>query len=95
MSPKVKTILTLCIILIGIPVYATLLVLLRDFINLFIFVVTSLLCLGLTSYGLYEVVFEEMNRRHVMHEQLYHGKSKEVQKWLDFFLDYFGDEELE
>mgnify|MGYP003339095624 CR=1 FL=1 len=36
MSPKVKTILILCIILIGIPVFATLLVLLRDFINLFI-----------------------------------------------------------
>ena len=35
-----------------------------------------------------------MNKRNVIHEDLYYGRSAEVQKFLDFFLDYFGDEEM-
>ena len=94
MSPKVKTILALCIILISFPALIFLLILLRDFLYLIVFVVTSTLCIGLTGYGLYEVIYEEMNKRHVAHEELYYGRSAEVRRFLDFFLDYFGDEEF-
>jgi len=94
MSPKVKTILALCIILISFPALIFLLILLRDFLYLIVFAVTSTLCIGLTGYGLYEVIYEEMNKRHVVHEELYYGRSAEVQRFLDFFLDYFGDEEI-
>jgi hypothetical protein len=95
MTPKVKTVLTVCGIVVLFPAVALLLILLKDFLNLIFVIVLFSSCLGLTTIGLYEVISEEMNRRHVMHEELYYGKSKEVQRWLDFYLDYFGSEELE
>ena len=94
MTPKVKSILTVCGILALFPILTTLLILFHDFLYLFIAITSISSCLGITGYVLYEVVYEEMNKRHVMHEQLYHGRSAEYQRWLDFFLDYFGDEEF-
>jgi hypothetical protein len=94
MTPKVKTILTVCVIVASFPVLTMLLILFRDYLNIIAIVVLFLTCLGLTVYGLYEVVYEEINRRHKLHEELYFGKSAEVRRWLDFFLDYFGLEEL-
>ena len=95
MTPKVKTILTICGIVASFPLLALLLILLRDYLNIIAVIVLFSTCLGLFCYGMYEVLFEEYDRRHNMHEELYHGKSAEVRRWLDFFLDYFGLEEYE
>jgi hypothetical protein len=94
MTPKVKTILTVCGIVAIFPILTILLVLLRDYLNIIAVVVLFLTCLGLLVVPLYNDIHEEMNRRHMVHEELYHGKSEEVRKWLDFFLDFFGLEEL-
>lgn len=94
MTPKVKTILTVCGIVTIFPILITLLILLHDYLNIIAVVLLFTFCLVLFCYGMYEVFFEEYTRRHLMHEELYHGKSAEVRRWLDFFLDYFGLEEL-
>jgi hypothetical protein len=95
MTPKVKTILTVCGIVASFPLLALLLILLRDYLNIIAVVILFTSCLGLTGYFLYEEVYEEVTRRQKLHDELYYGKSAEVRRWLDFFLDYFGDEELE
>ena len=94
MTPKVKTILTVCGIVAMFPILTLLLILLRDYLNIIIIVITFSSCLGIFCYGMYEVLYEEFNRRNRIHEELYHGKSAEVRRWLDFFLTYFGDKEL-
>ena len=94
MTPKVKTILIVCGIVSFFPISVALLIWLHDFLYLFITVITISSCLVITAYGLYEVVYEEMTRRSRIHEELYHGKSAEVRRWLDFFLKYFGESEL-
>lgn len=94
MNPKYKSILITAGVLLGIPLMVFLLIVFRDFLNIFFIVILFLTCLGLTSYGLYQVVYEELTERSNLHEQLYHGKSPEVRRWLDFFLDYFGAGEL-
>jgi hypothetical protein len=94
MTPKVKSILAVCGIVASFPLLVLLLVLFHDFLYIFIIIVTFFSCLGLTMYGLYEVILEEMTRRSKIHEDLYHGQTPEMRRWLDFFLTYFGDNEL-
>jgi len=93
MNEKQKTILFVMGTLLSIPFTIWFIVFFRDFLYLIAFVSTTLACIGLTAYGLYEEIHTEMTFRHRVHEQLYHGKSKEYAKRLDFFLDYFGDSE--
>jgi hypothetical protein len=95
MTPKVKTILTVCGIVTIFPILTLLLILLRDYLNIISIIILFSACIVLLVVPLYHDIYEELNRRHVIHEQLYYGKSAEVRRWLDFFLDYFGDEELE
>ena len=90
MTPKVKTILTVCGIVVMFPILTLLLILLRDYLNIIFIVITFSSCLGIFCYGMYEVLYEEYTKRHKVHEMLYHGKSKEYAKRLDFYLDYFG-----
>lgn len=94
MTPKVKAILTVCGIVIIFPILIILLVLFHDYLNIIAIIILIPACLGLLVVPLYHDVYEELTRRHRMHEELYHGKSAEVRRWLDFFLDYFGDGEL-
>jgi hypothetical protein len=93
MNEKQKTILFVMGTLLSIPFTIWFIVFFRDFFYLIAFVSTALACIGLTGYGLYEEIHQELTFRHIIHEQLYHGKSKEYAKRLDFFLDYFGDSE--
>jgi len=93
MNEKQKTILFVMGTLLSIPFTIWFIVFFRDFLYLIAFVSTTLACIGLTSYGLYEEIYEELTFSHRVHEQLYHGKSKDYAKRLDFFLDYFGDSE--
>lgn len=90
MTPKVKTILTVCGIVASFPVLITLLILFRDYLNIIVIFITFSSCIAITCYGLYQEISEELRHRHYVHEMLYHGKSKEYARRLDFYLDYFG-----
>ena len=94
MKPEHKSILITSSVVLSFPLTVFLLILFRDFIYLAIFAVTFLASFGIGSYAVYEVIHEEVTRRSRIHEELYHGKSAEVRRWLDFFLKYFGESEL-
>ena len=76
--------------LLSIPFTIWFIVFFRDFLYLFVFIISSVSCIAITAYGLYKEIHEELTRHHDIHEFLYHGKSIEYAKRLDFFLDYFG-----
>ena len=90
MNEKQKSILFVMGTLLSIPFTIWFIVFFRDFLYLFVFIISSVSCIGITAYGLYKEVHEELSHRHYVHELLYHGKSKEYAKRLDFYLDYFG-----
>ena len=94
MKPEHKSLLLTSSVVLSFPLTVFLLIVFRDFIYVTIFVTTFLASFGIGSYAMYEVIHEEVTRRSRMHEQLYHGKSAEIRRWLDFFLTYFGDKEL-
>lgn len=94
MKPQQKSILISFSVVLGLPLTVFLLILFRDFIYLAIFIICCLICLTIGSFAVYEAVHEELTKRSRIHEQLYHGKSPEVRRWLDFFLKYFRLEEL-
>jgi hypothetical protein len=94
MKPEQKSLLLTSSVVLLFPLTVFLLIVFRDFIYLTIFAITFLLSFSIGSYAVYEVIQEEVTRRSRMHEQLYHGKTAEVRRWLDFFLSYFGDKDL-
>ena len=94
MKESHKSLLIVAGTLLSVPLTILFIVLFHDFLYLIAFVSCVLACIGLTGYGLYEEIYEELTFRHHVHEQLYHGKSKDYAKRLDFFLDYFGDSEF-
>jgi hypothetical protein len=94
MKPEHKSLLLTSSVVLLFPLTVFLLIVFRDFIYLTIFAITFLLSFSIGSYAVYEVIHEEVTRRSRMHEQLYHGKTAEVRRWLDFFLSYFGDKDL-
>lgn len=94
MKPEHKSLLLTSSVVLLFPLTVFLLIVFRDFIYLTIFIITFLASFSIGSYAVYEVIHEEVTRRSRMHEELYHGKSPEVRRWLDFFLSYFGDKDL-
>jgi hypothetical protein len=90
MNEKQKSILFVMGTLLSIPFTIWFIVFFRDFLYLFTFIISLVSCIAITAYGLYQIIYEELTIRHRVHEMLYHGKSKEYAKRLDFFLDYFG-----
>ena len=94
MKPEHKSLLLTSSVVLLFPLTVFSLIVFRDFIYLTIFAITFLLSFSIGSYAVYEVIHEEVTRRSSMHEQLYHGKTAEVRRWLDFFLSYFGDKDL-
>ena len=90
MNEKQKIILFVMGTLISIPFTIWFIVFFRDFLYLFTFIVTSVSCIALFAYGLYQEIYEEITFRRHVHELLYNGKSEEYRRRLDFYLDYFG-----
>lgn len=90
MNEKQKSILFVMGTLLSIPFTIWFIVFFRDFLYLFVFIISSVSCIAIAAYGLYKEIYEELTFRHHVHEMLYHGKSKEYAKRLDFYLDYFG-----
>ena len=73
--------------LIAAPV---LLVLLRDFIYITIVVTTIVACIAITVWGIWDQVWNEINARDKMIEDLYARCNSEKQRWYTkFYIEYF------
>jgi len=73
--------------LIAAPV---LLVLLRDFIYITIIVITMVACIVVTIWGTWEDIYNEIQARDKMIEDLYARCNSEKQRWFTkFYIEYF------
>jgi len=67
-----------------------LLVLLRDFIYITIVVTTIVACIAITVWGIWDQVWNEINARDKMIEDLYARCNSEKQRWYTkFYIEYF------
>jgi hypothetical protein len=74
--------------LIAVPV---LLVLFREYIYITIIIATFTTCLVGTVWGIWEDVYNEIQARDKMIEDLYARCNSEKQRWFTkFYIDYFG-----
>ncbi len=73
--------------LIAVPV---LLVLFRDYIHITVIITTFIACLVVTVWGMWEDLYNEMQARDKMIEDLYARCNSEKQKWFTkFYIEYF------
>jgi hypothetical protein len=73
--------------LIAVPV---LLVLFRDYIHITVIITTFIACLVVTVWGMWEDLYNEMQARDKMIEDLYARCNSEKQRWFTkFYIEYF------
>jgi hypothetical protein len=73
--------------LIAAPV---LLVLLRDYIYITVILTTFITCLVVTTWGIWEYIYNEIHARDKMIEDLYARCNSEKQRWFTkFYIEYF------
>lgn len=78
------------LIVLGLLFTPLLVVLLRDYINIFIVISTFTLSVGLTSYYLYIDIKEELDWKKKQIEMLTHGFDAEKMRFFNFFMNYFN-----
>ena len=73
--------------LIAVP---TLLVLFRDYIYITVIITTFTTCLVVTVWGIWEDIYNEIQARNDMIEDLYARCNSEKQRWFTkFYIEYF------
>ena len=71
--------------------FPVLLVLLRDYIYITVIATTFTTCLVVTVWGIWEDIYNEIQAREKMIEDLYARCNSEKQRWFTkFYIEYFG-----
>lgn len=78
------------LIVAGLLLSPVFIILLADFINIIIIIVTFSLCFSLVAYYLYIDIKEELDRKEKQIEDLTHGFDAEKMRFFKFFMDYFN-----
>ena len=67
-----------------------LIILLRDFILVTIFISSVIACITLTCWGMWDEYWPQIYARQKMIDELYYlAKTPEQKKWTKFFIEYF------
>lgn len=87
---KKKTALIILGCFIGLILFFTLLILIRDFIPIIVVAITFSTVIGLTAWGLWDELWPEIHARDKMIAELYElAVTEEQKKWTKFFIEYF------
>ena len=85
-----KTQYQAALIVAGLILMPVFIVLLADFINIIIVIVTFSLCFSLVAYYLYIDIKEELDRKNKQIEELTHNFDAEKKRFFKFFMDFFN-----
>ena len=77
---KKKTALIILAFFVGLILFFTLLIAIRDFIPIIVFTITTLATIGLTAWGLWDELWPEVYARDKMIQELYDLAVSEEQK---------------
>ena len=87
---KTKTALLIIGSFFALFALVALIIILRDFIYAAIFITSSIACLALTGWGLWDEYWQELYAHEKMIDDLYHlANTAEQKKWTKFFIEYF------
>lgn len=85
-----KTSYKSALIVLGLFLIPVFVVLLADYINIIIVIITFSLCFGLVPYYLYIDIKAELDWKKSEYERLTHGFNSEKLRFYKFFMDYFN-----
>lgn len=90
MKAKQKAALVIAGTFAAVITVPVLLVLLRDFIYITVIITTFTTCLVVTVWGMWEYIYNEIQARDKMIEDLYARCNSEKQRWYTkFYIEYF------
>jgi hypothetical protein len=87
---KMKTKYQAALIVAALILMPVFIILLADFINIIIVIVTFSLCFSLVAYYLYVDIKEELDWKKSEHERITHGFDAEKLRFYKFFVDFFN-----